>query len=137
MKPKEFYVDIDVWEDGCWFVWPVNKEQAEEWFKDKFPKDESQEFEELADGHTDALSYCGTPKVIFFKDWEMSSSKIGVLAHEIVHVANQTLSDRGVKEKKGCDEALCYLVGFLMRNALEQFKRIEAECLGDEQAVGE
>ena len=136
MKPKEFYIPVDVFEDGCWIVWSINKESAEEWFKDKFPNYDAENFDDFSDGHTDALAVHSTPKVIFISDWETTSEKISTLAHEFIHVANYIILDKQIKEEKGCDEVLCYLVGFLMRKALEEFKRIGEENPGDEQAVG-
>lgn len=136
MKPKEFYISVDVFEDGCYFVWPVNKESAEEWFKENYPNYDAENFDDLLDGNTDALAVHSSPKVIFFTDWDTTSDKISTLAHEIIHVSNYIIADKHIKEEKGCDEVLCYLVGFLMRNALEEFKRIEEENPGYEQAVG-
>jgi hypothetical protein len=134
MKPHEFYLDIDFWEDHCNLVWPVNKESAEQWYKDKFPDKDPEDFPQLNDAR--AISYCGDSRIIFIKDWEMSVENISYLCHECVHIANHILLDKGVKEKKGYDETLAYFVGYLMRNFLEAIKQIEADPSGGERAVG-
>jgi len=135
MKPHEFYLDIDFWDDHCLLVWPVNQQQAEDWYKEKFPKSDPEDFPQLVDG--DMVSYCGNKRIIFMREWETSVEKIAFLAHECVHIANHILLDKGVREKKGQDETLAYFVGYLMRRFLEAIKQIEAMPLGDVRTVGE
>ena len=135
MKPHEFYLDIDFWDDHCLLVWPVNQQQAEEWYKEKFPERDPEDFSQLVDG--DMVSYCGNSRIIFMRKWKTSVEKISFLSHECVHIANHILLDKGVREKKGQDETLAYFVGYLMRRFLEAIKQIEATPLGDVRAVGE
>jgi len=135
MKPNEYYIDIDFWQDHCVLVWPVNRADAEEWYKQRFPLREPEEFSQLED--SDAISYCGDTRIIFIKKWEFNSENIGRLAHECVHIANHILADKGVKEKKGCDETLGYFVAYLLRNFLDAIKQIEEGDSGDERSTGE
>jgi len=135
MKPNEFYLDIDFWDDHCLLVWPVNQQQAEDWYKEKFPESDPEDFSQLVDG--DMVSYCGSRRIIFMRKWETSVEKIAFLSHECVHIANHILLDKGVREKKGQDETLAYFVGYLMRRLLEAIKQIEAMPLGDVRTVGE
>jgi len=135
MKPHEFYLDIDFWDDHCLLVWPVNQQQAEDWYKENFPENDPEDFSELADANM--VSYCGNKRIIFMREWETSVEKIAFLAHECVHIANHILLDKGVREKKGQDETLAYFVSYLMRRFLEAIKQIEATPLGDVQSVGE
>jgi hypothetical protein len=134
-KPHEYYLDIDFWEDHCLLVWPVTQETAEQWYKEKFPNVKEEDFPEI--NAAGMLSYCGDQRIIFMKEWEMSVEKIAWLAHECVHIANLILTDKGVDEKDGKDEALAYFVSYLMRKLLEAIKQIEGEIPADEQRVGE
>jgi len=135
MKPHEYYLDIDFWEDHCLLVWPVTQQSAEEWYRNKFPNIKAEDFPEI--NTAGMLSYCGDQRIIFMKEWEMTTEKIAWLAHECVHIGNLILQDKGVDEKEGKDEALAYFVSYLMRKLLEAIKQIEEDDLGDERAVEE
>jgi hypothetical protein len=121
MKPNEFYLDIPVWRSGCWLVWSVNKEQAEEWLHLKFPEDKTRQVEPLET--SDACTYCSCPPIIFLSKWKLDPECIGILTHECVHVATHILEKCGVKEKESCDEALAYLIGYLVESFLSALKK--------------
>jgi hypothetical protein len=122
-KPKEYYQEIDIYRGGCWLLWPSNREQAEEWYNNKFKHTERQEFISLDEA--DAVSILGTTNVIVLTEWHFNPEWISNLTHECVHVANHILEVRGVKEEKGCDEAQAYLVGFLVSRFLTALKSIK------------
>jgi len=122
-KPKEYYQEIDIYRGGCWLLWPSNREQAEDWYNNKFKHTERQEFHSLDEA--DAVSILGTSNVIVLTEWHNNPEWISNLAHECVHVANHILQNRGIKEEKGCDEAQAYLVGFLVSRFLTALKSIK------------
>jgi len=121
MKTKEFYLKIDNWKSGCWLVWPVNRKQAEAWLHQKFTDDDSREIPHL--DTADACTVCSCPPIIFLTKWNSSPEWIANLTHECIHVANHILEQRGVKEKEGCDEALAYLVGYLVESFMIALKK--------------
>ena len=132
MKPHEFYLDIDFWDDYCLFVWPVTKESAEEWYKDKF--NESENCDDI--NTSTAITFLGdNRRIIFFKEWNGSIENIAILAHECIHVANYILKDKKVKEDENSDEVLAYFVGYLMRHFLGAIKQIEGVVPADGQTV--
>jgi hypothetical protein len=113
MKPKEFYLHVDLWKDSCWLVWPVNRKQAEAWYSKKFPEDS--ELLPQLDGNA-ALSIMGKNNIIFLSKWDTDAECFGYLIHECIHIANYILASCGVKEAEGKDEALAYTADFLMRH---------------------
>jgi hypothetical protein len=117
MNPKEFYLDIEVWRSGCWIVWPVNRKQAEDWINTKFPSNEPHEIASLDTAQAVTLKY--SPFFIFLTEWKFNPENVSVLTHECIHVANHILERCGVKEKESCDEALAYLVGYLVESFLK------------------
>jgi len=121
MKPKSFYLEIPVWRNGCWIVWPVNREQGEEWFNNTL-KPEIYALIPSLDS-ADACTFCGSPNVIFLTGWKHDPDWIGTLTHECVHVATHILEKCGVKEKESCDEALAYLIGHLVESFLKALKK--------------
>jgi len=115
-QPSEYYLDVAVWKTGCWIVWPVNKESAKTWFKEKL--DGEHDFENL-DNHSDACAVLGSVPIIFLTQWKNNPEWISILAHECIHVATFMLKNCGVEEKESCDEALAYLVGYLVESFLK------------------
>jgi len=122
-KPKEYYLEIDIYRGGCWLLWPANRKQAEDWYNNKFKHTERQEFHSLDEA--DAVSILGTSNVIVLTEWRNNPEWISNLTHECVHVANHILHNRGIKEEKGCDEAQAYLVGFLVSRLLTALKSVK------------
>jgi hypothetical protein len=120
MKPKEFYLKIDVWKSGCWIVWPVDKNSAKEWFKTKLGGEYN--FENL-EYKAEACAVLGSIPAIFLTKWDNSPEWIANLTHECIHIANFILQRCDVKEKEGCDEALAYLVGYLLEEFLKVLKK--------------
>jgi hypothetical protein len=121
MKPKQFYLEIPIWRAGCWIVWPVTKQQAEDWFTKQFklePRGLLPHYD-----NADACTYSGNPCVIFLPKWKFDPENIANLTHECVHVATYILENCGVKEKESCDEALAYLIGFLVESFLVALKQ--------------
>jgi len=116
-KPSEYYLDIGIWRSGCWLVYPVNRKQAEEWLNNKFKSNDPFEVTALDTAQAVSLNY--SPFFIFLTEWKFDAENIGVLTHECIHVANYILDRCGVKEKKSCDEALAYLVGYLVESFLK------------------
>jgi hypothetical protein len=114
-KPSEFYLDIEVWRSGCWIVWPVTRKQAEDWLFDKFKAT----FEVPNLDTAQAVSLHHSPFFIFLTEWKFDAENVAVLTHECIHIANYILERCGVKEKESCDEALAYLVGYLVESFLK------------------
>ena len=121
MKPNAFYLEIPVWRNGCWLVWPVNREQGEEWFNNTLQPEVYALIPSLETA--DACTYSGSPNVIFLTKWKSDPHWIGTLTHECVHVATHILEKCGVKEKESCDEALAYLIGYLVESFLIALKK--------------
>lgn len=62
--------------------------------------------------------------VIVFKKYTPYPETIGTLGHEVFHVAQDILEERGVYLRKhGFNEAHAYLVGYLMEEALRKMGR--------------
>ena len=121
MKINEFYLETKVWRSGCWIVWPVNREQAEKWLQTKFPTGETRLVEPL--DTSDGCTVCSFPPIIFLSKWSLTPEWIANLTHECVHVATHILERCGVKEKESCDEALAYLIGYLVEGFLTALKK--------------
>ena len=113
---KSFLLHIDLWKDSCWIVWPVTKKQAEYWYNKKFTKTKESFPTFKPNG---GLSVMGDNHVIFLSKWQNDAECFGLLAHECVHIANSILRSCEVKEEEGKDEALAYLVDFMMRHFTE------------------
>ena len=93
-------MDIELWEDHCILVWPVNREQANKWFAKKFPEVEADDFKML--DSCQAISVLGdTYRIVFFREWKNNEEYFGHLTHECVHISNHILLDKGVR-RKGC-----------------------------------
>jgi hypothetical protein len=116
-KSSEFYLDVEIWRSGCWIVWNVNRKQAEDWLNNKFKPNEPFEVPTLDTAQAVTLKY--SPFFIFLTEWKFDPENIAVLTHECVHVANHILERCGVEEKDSCDEALAYLVGYLVESFLK------------------
>ena len=117
-KPNEVFIDIDLYRDGFYLVWPVNSESAEKWFNSNFIPDEPQSFPSL-DTLSSAIAVLGRPNVIFLTSWKKNDPLcISDLAHECLHITNHILQSKGVKEAPSCDEVQCYMLTFIMEKCI-------------------
>jgi hypothetical protein len=118
-KPHYRRIDVDVFKDALHLVWPVNRSTAENICSKMGWSMEIGDLKELE--VSDGLAIRGSfGSIIFLREWNNTPHFIGVLAHECVHVAADILSDKGISEVAGKEEAMAYLVDYLVCTAISE-----------------
>lgn len=114
IQSKSFRLDIDIYKDAVWLIWPANMEQARAWLKENTGEDIDSEWDSLttAEGLTMRCDDIGS--VIFLTEWKSTSNCFSVLSHEAAHAARSILRDKGIKECHECEEAFTYLLAFII-----------------------
>jgi hypothetical protein len=131
---KTFKLDVDLWKDSCWIVWPVDRKQAEEWYFKTFEKPEVEDLEAL--DTRGALSVMGTEHIIFLTDWNNDAEWFGMLAHECTHIACSLLRSCEVEESQGTEEALAYTIDYLMRHFTAALTDTQIKQTGEDHSDG-
>jgi hypothetical protein len=119
---NEHRVEVDIYRDGCWIVWPADHKSALAWLHRK-GCDKPKHVHELkgADGLSVRTKQIGS--VIFLTEWKSTPEMHAVLAHEALHAARDILNSRGVREKRKHEEATTYLQHFLIEKILTRLMR--------------
>lgn len=111
-------IEVGVYKDALWLVWPVNAEQAKEFLVKKGVRDPAHVLD-IED--SDGLSVrCKIGSVIFLPEWRITLHHLGVLLHEVCHAASDILYAHQIKEAENSEEALAYLMEFLFTGCLKK-----------------
>lgn len=129
---KTFRLEVEIWKDSCWLVWPVNRKQAEEWYFKTFEKPEIDDLEPL--DNRGALSVMGKHHIIFLTDWNNDAEWFGMLAHECTHIASSILRTCEVTEAEGTEEALAYTIDYLMCHFTAALTNTQIKQTGEDQS---
>jgi hypothetical protein len=131
---KTYRLEVDLWKDSCWLVWPVNRKEAEEWYFKTIEKPEVDDLEQLE--NRGALSVMGNNHIIFLTNWNNDAEWFGILAHECTHIAASILRTCNVEEAEGTDEALAYTIDYLMRHFIAALTDTQIKQTGEDQSDG-
>jgi hypothetical protein len=111
--PKYFY--DEVWKQNFWYFigWP--EEKFKNYLKDYFNTDHDLR---SCDGVCIALQGQAESVIAIWTRPKSGARFYEVLSHESFHAAGMTLADRGHIFTYDNDEAMAYLLGAIVRNAL-------------------
>lgn len=114
MKVSKFQVDS--WDFTVHLLVPATTEQTNEYVQKVFGGD-AEEPECFS-----AIAFTGLEHAViaFHKPFRRTPQDLGLLAHEVFHVASQSLLLREIPLNKDTQEAFAYLMGSLMRRCLER-----------------
>lgn len=113
--PKFWY--CDVWKENFWFFIGWKKEDFISWIKKHSGHDIY--IGEQAAGHTSWVSDSKGSRVCIWIKKKGGVQFHEILAHEAVHAANFVLGPRGAKLDFENDEMQAYLVGAIVRKAMQ------------------
>lgn len=96
----------------------LSTQEIVDWFKKNTEEELSEEFIEALDcGGVARTVVSGNVSVIRFSEWEETPYYLGILAHEVFHLAEMTFKKIGLPHCVDCSsEAYAYFIGATYKN---------------------
>lgn len=106
----------ETWDFTVHLLVPATAEQTKAYVRDVFGGDDGDP------GCFHAIAFTGLENAVIAleKPFKRTPDGISLLAHEVFHVASQSLMLREIPLNKDTQEAFAYLLGSLMRRCLER-----------------
>jgi hypothetical protein len=67
----------------------------------------------------------GKRYILWLAEWKPKTEFLADMGHEILHLVNQVLDERGMKPKAYNDEAHAYFFGYLMKTMLDKLTTLK------------